>query len=153
MLLIGCLQAVEVIKVLLSRTVMEDISREGAVNNPELRTAEKSELYEESSTKRSKINVDRNPQEIEDRDEVEQYEIKPKKKSVFTPLVGRQILYDASAGEFHTFSLPPKNPSCKVCGVDPSIRCMSDSEDNLKVNSKRILEVFILFVYLSCIYI
>jgi hypothetical protein len=118
----GCLQAVEVIKVLLSRTVIDDVTREGNVD------------------KQMKLNPGENPQETEDREEI-QGSGNPVRKNVFTPLIGRQILYDASAGEFHNFSLPPRNSSCKVCGVDPSIRCMADSGNNLKQNSERISEV------------
>ena len=149
---VGCLQAVEVIKVLLSRAVMEDVSREGCKNNletvSETATAEKSQVNGENNSKKARLNPDTKSQEIPDREGVQQCEVKPKRKNVFTPLVGRQILYDASAGEFHNFSLPPKNPSCKVCGVEPSIRCMEDSENDLKENSKRISEV--LYLYHSC---
>jgi molybdopterin/thiamine biosynthesis adenylyltransferase len=120
---VGCLQAAEVIKVLLSKTVMDDVTREGNV------------------TKRAKLNPVKKPEETNDKEEIQQNDANPERKNVFTPLIGRQILYDASAGEFHNFSLPPRNLSCKVCGVNPSIRCMADSENNLKQNSERISEV------------
>jgi molybdopterin/thiamine biosynthesis adenylyltransferase len=120
---IGCLQAAEVIKVLLSKTVMDDVTREGNV------------------TKRAKLNLVKKPEETEDKEEIQQNDANSERKNVLSPLIGRQILYDASAGEFHNFSLPPRNRSCKVCGVNPSIRCMADSENNLKQNSERISEV------------
>ena len=41
-------------------------------------------------------------------------------------LVGRQVFYDAAAGEFHNFILPPRNRGCAVCGDAPTIQTMAD---------------------------
>ena len=46
-------------------------------------------------------------------------------------LVGRQILYDASVGSFHTFTLPSRSTECAVCGDHPSILCLADTEREL----------------------
>lgn len=43
-------------------------------------------------------------------------------------LVGRQVFYDAASGEFHNFKLPPRNRHCAVCGEEPSIRSMADCQ-------------------------
>lgn len=46
-------------------------------------------------------------------------------------LVGRQVLYDASVGSFHTFSLPPRSPDCAVCGDHPTILSLADTSREL----------------------
>ena len=50
-------------------------------------------------------------------------------------LVGRQVFYDASAGEFHNFILPPRNLHCAVCGDIPTIRSMAQCGEFLKKGS------------------
>lgn len=54
------------------------------------------------------------------------------KRKDISPLIGKQILYDAAAGEFHNFLLPPRNSLCAVCGDDPTIYSMDDSKENLR---------------------
>jgi rhodanese-related sulfurtransferase len=49
------------------------------------------------------------------------------------PLFGRQLFYSATDGEFHTFSLPTRDPACLVCSpFDPKIKNMEDSRVNLQ---------------------
>ena len=132
------------IKVLMARSVIEDVSAKNRANNLLTETAP---VTEENKIKKVKLNSEmEESDETLDVKETQRYALNQSKKSIFTPLIGRQILYDASAGEFHNFSLPPRNPSCKVCGVNPTIRCMADSENILKENSKRISEVFYFFI-------
>lgn len=47
-------------------------------------------------------------------------------------LVGRQILYDASVGSFHTFTLPARSVDCAVCGDHPTILSLADTERELQ---------------------
>lgn len=44
------------------------------------------------------------------------------------PLVGRQVFYDAMNGNATTFNLPEPDPLCKLCGDDPSIKSIGDSQ-------------------------
>jgi adenylyltransferase/sulfurtransferase len=86
--LIGCMQAIEVIKLahLLCRTTIED----------------------------------------------ESYALKLAAPSRLKALVGRQIYVDATTSSFHEFELPRRNPDCAVCGNNPSILSMDDSDSALE---------------------
>ena len=66
---------------------------------------------------------------------------KLKRTNNFLPLINRQILYDATAGEFHNFNLPPLNPLCAVCGLQSTIFNMEDSGRDLELHLLRIAQV------------
>jgi adenylyltransferase/sulfurtransferase len=57
-------------------------------------------------------------------------------KSMFTPLIGKQVYYDAITGESTTFELPTKDSACVSCGLAPSILSMSDTDIFLQIFSK-----------------
>lgn len=83
-----------------------------------------------------------NKNENEKRNESSSYE-HLKKKNNFSPLINRQILFDATAGEFHNFNLPPLNPSCAVCGPQSTIFTMEDSGRDLECHMLRLAQVTI----------
>lgn len=58
-----------------------------------------------------------------------------------SPLIGKQILYDAASGEFHNFVLPPRNSLCAVCGDAPKIHNMEDSKENLRQYAEQASQV------------
>ena len=82
-----------------------------------------------------------------------------KNKSI-VPLVGRQILYDASYGEFHNFVLPSKNLNCEICSEVSTILNMTDSKKNMQDYEDKVKNVsHFMFLFksvitlLPCIYI
>ena len=72
-------------------------------------------------------------------------------KSPFSSLIGRQIFYDAAAGEFHNFTLPPKRIDCAVCGINASIKDMNDTRLNLDEYATAMKKVCMLFINIVCI--
>ena len=129
----GCLQAVEVIKVLLSGTVISDITRELH------RHREQSQKIPNNADNTDSLTIDDDHKDKKARPDRPD---RPLRNSQTTsPLIGRQIFYDAAAGEFHNFILPPRNPSCAVCGVGPSIRCMEGTRESLSASAQRMKEV------------
>jgi adenylyltransferase/sulfurtransferase len=52
-----------------------------------------------------------------------------KKETVKTPIesvAGRQLFYDASYGDFHSFDLPQRNPTCPACSENPTVKTSDD---------------------------
>ena len=55
-------------------------------------------------------------------------------------LVGKQVFYDGSTGEFHTFSLCERNiESCAVCSANATIKSMEDANNNLELIRESLL--------------
>jgi adenylyltransferase/sulfurtransferase len=48
-----------------------------------------------------------------------------------TNLLGRQILFDCAHAESYGFDLPPRDLSCAVCGENPTILSLADTETTL----------------------
>jgi adenylyltransferase/sulfurtransferase len=95
--LIGCLEAIETIKVIL--------------NNPFEKKQEKEEA-----------------------------------KSRLESVAGKQLFYDASYGDFHTFDLPQRNLACPVCSENPSIKTSEDIEafiNSINQQSQKAAEEYI----------
>jgi molybdopterin/thiamine biosynthesis adenylyltransferase/rhodanese-related sulfurtransferase len=121
--LIGCLQAIEVMKVLLNKDKYINKSSEADaradVSVQGKRAAGVAVEADSSSgglpSKRVKANG--------------------KSAAQLKPLLGRQVLYDAVSGEFHTFQLPPRRADCAVCGDCPSIGSMQDSAASLRAGA------------------
>lgn len=95
-----------------------------------------------------KVDENGNGNEIKNKNKNENEEINEsssyehlKKKNNFSPLISRQILFDATAGEFHNFNLPPLNPSCAVCGPQSTIFTMEDSGRDLECHMLRLAQV------------
>jgi molybdopterin/thiamine biosynthesis adenylyltransferase/rhodanese-related sulfurtransferase len=117
--LIGCLQAIEVMKVLLnkdkyfSESTGAEVNADGSVQGkrPAGAVIETGTSSGCLPSKRGKANG--------------------KSAAQLKPLLGRQVLYDAVSGEFHTFQLPPRRADCAVCGSCPSIRSMQASAASL----------------------
>lgn len=103
--LIGCLEAIEAIKLLLNRDkyITPTSSQPADVSKPA--TAAPAPAVVRTNGKSA---------------------------AQMKPLLGRQVLYDAVSGEFHTFKLPPRNIHCAVCGDQPTITCMEDSKMSLQ---------------------
>lgn len=99
--LIGCLQAMEVLKLLLNRD--KYIPRR---DNSD--TADGS-----TGTSHENVTARRN---------------NGRSAGQLKPLLGRQVMYDGASGEFHTFALPQRRPDCAVCGEHPTILTMADIE-------------------------
>ena len=72
----------------------------------------------------------------------------PKSKSI-VPLIGRQILYDASYGEFHNFVLPSKNLKCEICSEFSTIFNMEDSRKSMLDYEEKVKKVRQLLLSLS----
>lgn len=106
---VGCLQAVEAIKVLQSYDIRVNVAEAAKKHYQQKSSAE----IGESTEKRRDI----------------------------SPLIGKQILYDAAAGEFHNFVLPPRNSLCAVCGDAPKIHSMDDSKENLRQYAEQASQV------------
>jgi molybdopterin/thiamine biosynthesis adenylyltransferase len=64
-----------------------------------------------------------------------------KNRKNISPLIGKQLLYDAASGEFHNFLLPPRNSLCAVCGDTPKIRSMDDTKENLRQYAEQASQV------------
>ena len=157
-LLAGCLQAIEVIKVLLCPEIAVKITEdkikrqernEGKGINIDLKTSNEDKDYkkrkfienEKVDTGQSKPKNETEPEnEKEETHESSSYE-HLKKTNNFTPLISRQILFDATAGEFHNFNLPPLNPLCAVCGPQSTIFTMKDSGRDLECHMLRLAQV------------
>lgn len=55
------------------------------------------------------------------------------KRNLPDSIVGKQVFYDGSSGEFHTFSLCERNTeACAVCSANPTIRNITDANNNLE---------------------
>lgn len=55
------------------------------------------------------------------------------------PLTGKQILYDASSGEFLNLVLPQRDEECRVCGLNPTITSLDDTL-NFLMNSRQSID-------------
>ena len=156
--LAGCLQAIEVIKVLLCPEIAVKITEHTAKrkekNQVKRINVDFKILEEDQDCKKRKLtenengNGNGNGKEDEDEDENEKTHESSsheylKKKNNFSPLISRQILFDATAGEFHNFNLPPLNPSCAVCGPQSTIFTMEDSGRDLESHMLRLAQVTI----------
>ena len=116
--LIGCLEAIEVIKLLLNRDKYVDAQKEGTpqkggggVNSSSANSTDQS--YDTApAPKRQRVNG--------------------KSASQLKPLLGRQVMFDAVTGEFHTFQLPPRSSHCAVCGDHPTVTNMAESRATLE---------------------
>jgi hypothetical protein len=150
--LAGCLQAIEVIKVLLcpeiavkitEHTVKRQERNQGKRINVDLKV-----LEEDEDIKKRKLieneKVDGNGNENGNGDgKIHETHEHLKNKNNFSPLISRQILFDATAGEFHKFNLPPLDPSCAVCGPQSTIFTMEDSGRDLECHMLRLAQVII----------
>lgn len=56
------------------------------------------------------------------------------------PLIGRQLYYDATIGEFQTFLLRQRDFNCNVCGDNPTIRDMEMCRVNLSTLNINLLQ-------------
>ena len=133
---VGCLQATETLK-----SLMSGLDREV--------------LAEAERCKNQMNNIDKNKNNEENNIENNNYhdghidkKIKTT-KSPFSSLIGRQIFYDAAAGEFHNFTLPPKRIDCAVCGNNASIKDMNDTRLNLDEYATAMKKVCMLLIILS----
>eukprot|EP01032_Pedospumella_encystans_P012680 gene12680-14653_t len=116
--LIGCLEAIEVIKLLLNRDKYVDAHKEaapqkdgGGVNGSSANSTDQSSDTA-PAPKKQRVNG--------------------KSASQLKPLLGRQVMFDAVTGEFHTFQLPPRSPHCAVCGDHPTVTNMAESRATLE---------------------
>eukprot|EP00605_Chrysophyceae_sp_TOSAG23-4_P000012 GSChrysophyteH1.ASY1.ANO1.12.1 assembled CDS len=50
-------------------------------------------------------------------------------------LRGKQLMYDAASGSFHTFRLPKRSSNCKTCGDNPTITSMDDTASSLLISN------------------
>jgi molybdopterin/thiamine biosynthesis adenylyltransferase/rhodanese-related sulfurtransferase len=102
--LIGCLQAMEVMKLLLNKDNYVHTTQSAYAGSGGVAVAAK-------DTPRSRNNG--------------------RSAAQLKPLLGRQLLYDGVCGEFHDFALPQRRRDCAVCGDCPTIRTMRDSAETL----------------------
>ena len=116
--LIGCLEAIEVIKLLLNRDKYVDAHKEvtpqkdgGGVNGSSANSTDQSS-HTAPAPKKQRVNG--------------------KSASQLKPLLGRQVMFDAVTGEFHTFQLPPRSSHCAVCGDHPTVTNMAESRATLE---------------------
>lgn len=105
--LIGCLEAIEAIKLLLNR-----------------------DKYITAGSPPNSAANSSSPKELEPRKRTN-----GKGAAQMKPLLGRQVQYDAVSGEFHTFQLPPRNIHCAVCGDNPTVTNMEESKATLQPTS------------------
>jgi len=56
------------------------------------------------------------------------------KANHWTLLEKKQTFYDGSTGSFYNFNLPERNPQCRICSKNPSIRSMEDSHKILSLD-------------------
>jgi molybdopterin/thiamine biosynthesis adenylyltransferase/rhodanese-related sulfurtransferase len=103
--LIGCLQAIEVMKLLLNKGKYVSTTRSAHADLGGI-------AAEAKGMPRSARNNGRGATQLK-------------------PLLGRQLLYDGVCGEFHEFALPHRRRDCAVCGDCPTIRTMRDSAEAL----------------------
>lgn len=165
----GCLQAIEVIKVLLCPDIAVSITEHAAKrkeNNlrrkydvevvveveavEEENVSKKRRVYSSDETKNENKKESANKNKIESADKYEnENENKSEssssgrviKSKSFAPLINRQVLFDASEGEFHNFNLPPLNPLCAICGPQSTIFNMEDCAKDLDFHLQRVYQV------------
>lgn len=125
--LIGCLEAIEVIKLLLNRDRYVD-------NNSTIVQPQTTNTSTNSTTNTSTS-----------ADNTGRTEPTPKKQRVngksaaqLKPLLGRQVMFDAVTGEFHTFQLPLRSLHCAVCGDHPTVTNMTESRATLESSSSSV---------------
>ena len=150
-MLSGCLQATETIKVILSG-VINDVTQAAKEHSDILK--EHSDILKENNKKTENIDENNENEKRDNNDKnnenskcdknsndntsdnngsaLKKIKIKNEINSNISPLIGRQILYDAASGEFHNFILPARNENCAVCGVEAKILNMNDCENDLK---------------------
>jgi molybdopterin/thiamine biosynthesis adenylyltransferase/rhodanese-related sulfurtransferase len=103
--LIGCLQAIEVMKLLLNKGKYVSTTHSAHADLGGI-------AAEAKGMPRSARNNGRGATQLKS-------------------LLGRQLLYDGVCGEFHEFALPHRRRDCAVCGDRPTIRTMRDSAEVL----------------------
>ena len=91
--MIGCLQAIEAIKVLLTMDNYKPTAIDGQLRVNKTDTPH---------------NNDNNPSDDEPKHTIRS------SSSGMQPLLGRQVVYDGLSGEFHNFQLPVRDLCCKV---------------------------------------
>lgn len=180
----GCLQAIEVIKVMLCPDIAVRITAHAAIrkennlrriyDDVDVEVVEVEVVEEENISKKRKVDESDETKESNAENKEETLNRNDKtnesangtenesssrggviKSRNFAPLINRQVLFDATEGEFHNFNLPPLNPSCAVCGPQSTIFNMDDCAKDLDSHLQRVYQVIniilILIIY-DCFY-
>mmetsp|Transcript_30962 Transcript_30962/g.29575 ORF Transcript_30962/g.29575 Transcript_30962/m.29575 type:complete len:535 (-) Transcript_30962:3-1607(-) len=143
--LIGCLQAVEAIKVLQSydvRVNVAEAARRHYQHTSHVSLSRNDTDDEECVDGNRYLSTDNdkgsNSHKLIGSSQIRKSE---KNRKDICPLIGKQLLYDAASGEFHNFLLPPRNSLCAVCGDTPKIRSMDDTKENLRQYAEQASQV------------
>ena len=176
----GCLQAIEVIKVLLCPDIAVRITEYAAVrkeynmrriyddvdvevvdvveeeNVSKKRKLDKCDKTKENSTKNEEERAHKNEKTNEIANESENESSSSGgviKSQHFAPLINRQVLFDATEGEFYNFNLPSLNPSCAVCGPQSTIFNMDDCAKDLDNHLYQVTNItwFLLLIFVFII--
>ena len=118
--LIGCMQAMETIKVILSKEDIIAKVKQARENHQQQTEVESSLQVMNNNDKRLPIETSSSTigKSLVGKD--------------LQTLIGRQVFYDATVGEFYNFILPPRNLHCAVCGDQPTICSMEQCDEFLK---------------------
>ncbi len=148
--ILGCLQASEAIKLLVDKDIIQNIKIEH--KNHQILIIEKNKLLNENNTdeqKNKKIKFDNftDDQSSDLDNAINNSTKKVSKSKSIVPLIGRQILYDASYGEFHNFVLPAKNLKCEICSESSTIFDMVDSKRSMLDYEDKVKKVRQFFIF------
>jgi molybdopterin/thiamine biosynthesis adenylyltransferase len=99
--LIGCLQAIEAMKLLLTTNTSRSSKNHSKLSDDDHDGPEHTFMSSSSSSSRNRGD-DPHCVTIASSD------------TCMLPLLGRQVMYDGLSGEFHCFQLPSRDLSCKV---------------------------------------